>query len=720
MQTLTGDRAKDADVAYRLFADRSMPAGSEFRNSLHKAVWRTRRWFLGCQAQEGYWQAELEGDSILQSETILLLAYFGKEGTPLARKLAAHLIETQLPEGGWAMYPGGKLEISGSVKAYFALKLTGYDPSEEPMVRARNAIMAAGGADRVNSFTRFYLALLGQIPYSICPSVPPEIMYLPKWFPVNLYAMSSWSRTMVVPLSIISARKPVRELPPERGIRELFLAPPERWPANRKPGSPERPPFLSWDRFFRLVDRTFKLFERMRLLPFRERAVRAAERWMLAHFEGSDGMGAIYPPIVWSMIALDALGYDWDSPEMEYNRKQLLDLVIEDDESARVQPCLSPVWDTAIAVRALSHGGLDLDCAALRRAVTWLLDKQIRRPGDWSETVSAEPGGWCFEHHNDFYPDCDDTAMVLLAMQDQYRRENPLKAAVPPDYAVTDDRTDSPNDAAPDKESVLERMPEAVERGMQWLLAMQNRDGGWGAFDCNNNREFLCHIPFADHNAMIDPSTPDLTGRVVEALGALGLTCEHPAVAKAVAYLRQTQEADGSWYGRWGVNYIYGTWQVLTGLTAVGVPHHDRAVVLGAQWLLAHQNSDGGWGESADSYDDPSLRGRGPSTASQTAWAVLGLIAAGLADHPATVRGVRFLLDRQNADGSWSETEFTGTGFPRVFYLKYHMYPVYFPMLALARFAVSAGSFLRDEIRPALRVVRPERNESEPGVLESA
>ena len=670
---------------------------------VRRAIARTRQWLLEAQQPDGSWCAELEGDTILESETILLWAFLGRENSELARKAALHIIDKQLPDGGWAMYPGGRLEISGSVKAYFALKLTGHDPSAEYMQRAREAILAHGGADAVNSFTRFYLALLGQIPYDQCPSVPPEAVLLPKWFPISLQKVSSWSRTIIVPLSIVSAYKPVRQLDPSLGIRELFLRDPEDWPPLRCPGLQGSTGLLSWDCFFRTVDKTVKFCERNRLLPLRRRAIRQAEKWMLDRFENSDGLGAIYPPIVWSILALHCLGYDDDHPAVRYNHQQLEDLIIEDEASGtiRLQPCKSPVWDTALVLRALTASGLSGQRRELRAATTWLLDQQIMRRGDWSDTVRAEPGGWCFEYRNDFYPDSDDTAMVLMALRTQFADAPQTSEALPPEFRLLDDEDQDEHEQL----DTLSRAAGAIDRGLAWMMAMQNDDGGWGAFDRNNNREFLCYVPFADHNAMIDPSTPDLAGRVLESLGKLGHAVGEPAIDRAVAYIRASQEADGSWFGRWGVNYVYGTWQAITGLRAVGVPADDPAIVAGANWLLAHQQACGGWGESADSYEFPHLRGKGVPTASQTAWAVLGLLAAGLENHQAVTRAVRFLTVMQEEDGSWHETEFTGTGFPRVFYLRYHYYPIYFPLLALSQWAAQVDPLIGEQ-EPAFSVVK--------------
>ncbi len=594
--------------------------------------------------------------------------------------------------------------MGASVKAYFALKLTGHDPSGEPMQRARGAILAHGGADAVNSFTRFYLALLGQIPYDQCPAVPPEMVLLPTWFPINLYRMSAWSRTILAPLAVMWAYKPVARLDPRFGVSELFIKAPEHWPPLRCPGRPEAPRLVSWDRFFRLLDRGIKLCERVGFVPLRRRALQAAEKWIVERFAGSDGLGAIFPPMIFSVIALKLRGYADASPEQVYCREQLDGLMIETETTLRLQPCKSPVWDTAITLRALDASGVEPCDPAIERGVAWLLDQQISRRGDWAETVDAPSGGWCFEHANEFYPDVDDTIMALMALAPRLGRKprarNASTAAgaghLPPELHVVD-RQSLPNAREARRQVIaIDRLLAATERGLAWVLAMQNRDGGWGAFDRDNDREFLCHVPFADHNAMIDPSTPDLAGRVLETLAYYGRRVGDPVVDRAVAYMRSTQEADGSWFGRWGVNYIYGVWQSLVGLAAVGVDKNDPMIRAGAHWLLAYQQPDGGWGESPDSYAAPEKRGQGPTTPSQTAWAMLGLLAAGEHAHPAMARGARWLIERQRADGSWEEKEFTGTGFPLVFYLRYHMYPIYFPLLALGQWAAAVGERLEE------------------------
>ncbi|MFM8734352.1 MAG: squalene--hopene cyclase [Pirellulales bacterium] len=618
---------------------------------------RTAAWLLARQAADGHWRAPLEGDSILESEYVLLLAWAGRLNTLEASGAGRRILRLQRPDGGWAIYPGGPVDVSASVKAYLALKLLGHEPDEPGLERARRAIAAAGGPWAVNSFTRFYLALLGQMSYSACPAVPPEAVLLPDWFPVNLHRVSAWSRTMIVPLSLMWAFKPQRRVPRGRGIDELFT--------DRDRRGPPPPADTSfWARFFRGIDRCMKACEAVGLTPLRARAVQACRRWMLDRFEGSDGLGAIFPPIVWSIIALKSMGCDDDAPEVREAWGRLEGLVErEPDGTVRLEPCRSPVWDTAITLIGIvesSAAGLRDAGHAAARAVDWLLANEIRTTGDWAERATADPSGWCFEYANRFYPDVDDTAMVVISLATW-------------------------RDATPDDAARRGAVDAAIARAVRWLVAMQNSDGGWGAFDRDNNHEFLCKVPFADHNAMIDPSSPDLAGRVLEAFGKTGLRPGHPAVDRAVAYVRAAQEADGGWFGRWGVNYIYGTWQVLEGLRAVGTPADDPAVVGGACWLETHQQSDGGWGETPESYTDRGLAGSGVPTASQTAWAVAGLVAAGRGTSSAVRRGVHWLATRQEIDGIWEQREFTGTGFPQVFYLRYHYYPIYFPLLALSR-----------------------------------
>jgi squalene-hopene/tetraprenyl-beta-curcumene cyclase len=643
------------------------------KRAVARAVNKTSAWLLDRQAADGHWRGPLEGDSILESEYILILAWAGRLHGDEIAGAAARILAQQLPEGGWAIHPDGPVDVSASVKAYLALKITGHDPSSEPLMRARRAIAAAGGPRAVNSFTKFYLALLGQLPYSECPAVPPEMVLLPKWFPVNLYRVSAWSRTMIVPLSLIWAFKPLRQISDVDGIGELF--------ADAQAAAPLPPVGGTggWARFFRGVDRVMKVAEAVGFRPLRRRAVAACRQWMLQRFDSSDGLGAIFPPIVWSIVALRAMGCDDDSPEVRECWRQL-DMLVErePDGSTRLEPCRSPVWDTAISLRALADAvaaendgiasGLADASPSLDRAVEWLLDREIRAAGDWTHAAAAvPPSGWCFQYANRFYPDVDDTAMVLIALA-TWRECG----------AAVGDGTAGQR---------LGRVRSAIRRAVGWLEAMQNSDGGWGAFDRDNNMELLCKVPFADHNAMIDPSSPDLAGRVLEALGKLGRRIGDPCVDRAIAYLRGSQEPDGCWFGRWGVNYIYGTWQAIEGLRAVGVPAADPAIVAAVGWLARHQQPCGGWGETPESYGDRTLAGCGEPTPSQTAWAVAGLVAAGRHDAAETRRGVQWLTARQRSDGSWDESAFTGTGFPKVFYLRYHYYRIYFPLMALARYS---------------------------------
>ncbi len=656
---------------------------------LQSALERARRCLLARQQPDGHWVGELQGDTILESEYVLLLAFLGRERDERVVKAARYIVAQQTPEGGWSNYPDGPVELSVSVKAYFALKLAGHDPDASYMARARELIRELGGAAGCNSFTKFYLALLGQFPYANCPAVPPEMMLLPKWAYFNIYAMSSWTRTIVIPLSIFYAHKPVRQLPEQLGIAELFLDPPETplWP------HPPTRRLLTWTNFFLAVDQAYKWFDRRAGIGNRESwpdsrfpmpdswfqslrrwSVRQAADWMHAHFADSDGLGAIYPPMIYTVISLRCLGYGDDSPEMAWALKQLDDLMIEADNTLRLQPCFSPVWDTALTLNALADTGLTGAHSAVARGARWLLEREVRRPGDWSTlNPHLEPTGWFFEYRNGFYPDTDDTAMVLVAL---------AKTG----HADTEDGRP------------------AADRAVKWLLGMQNRNGGWAAFDRDNDREVLTKVPFADHNAMLDPSCPDITARVLEALGNLGYRVGHPQVDHAIAFLRQTQGKPGYWLGRWGVNYIYGTWQVLTGLRSIGFDMHDPMVRRAVAWLMQVQQPGGGWGETCRSYDEPELAGQGTPTASQTAWALLGLLAAGEAQSDAVRGGIGYLLATQSPSGDWQEEQFTGTGFPKVFYLKYHMYSLYFPLMAIARYAKEKTKRKKEQLGVSLPI----------------
>ena len=631
----------------------------------------TRQWLLDRQHADGYWVGELEGDTILESEYVLLMAFLGREEEAICVKACRYLRDLQLPTGGWAIYPGGPAEISASVKAYFVLKLVGVSPDEPDMVRAREAVLAMGGEQACNSFTRFYLALLGQVGYEETPCVPPEMVLIPSWLEFSLAAMSAWTRTIVVPLAIMSAYKPVRALPPEKGIAELFRDDLPRRPSRRTPE------LFSWTNFFLGLDRVLKWADRWVPRRLRQPGIRAAHKWMCDHFENSDGLGAIFPPMIYTVVALEVLGYERDSAPFVWAMRQLEDLFIEEDGKLRIQPCVSPVWDTAIAAIALADADVPAENPALAASARWLVAREIRIPGDWAiRKKGVEPSGWAFEFRNDFYADIDDTAMVLLALH-----RSPLRMS--PDVHA------------------------ATKRGTAWLLAMQGKDGGWAAFDADIDNEVLTKVPFADHNAMLDPGCADITARILEMLGTLGYRADNPQVAKGLEFLWRAQEPEGCWYGRWGVNYVYGTWQVLQGLRALEFPMDHPALRKAADWLESVQRPDGGWGETCASYDDRTLMGQGETTASQTAWAVLGLVAAGRAESESTLRGVQYLIDTQKPDGSWDEAPYTGTGFPKVFYLRYHLYRIYFPLMALSRYhdALKNASEAEAERQGAMAIV---------------
>jgi squalene-hopene/tetraprenyl-beta-curcumene cyclase len=594
------------------------------RAPLDQAISRAQEHLISLQHPQGYWIGELIVDSTLCSDYVTFMHWSGDIDLDLQQKCMDHILSRQLPDGGWNIYPEGPSEVNASVKAYLALTLAGLSKEDPILALARTRIRELGGIEKTNTYARLYLALLGQIPWDAVPTIPVEFLLLPRWLPVNLYAVSSWTRAMVVPLAIINHYKPTRVLSAERGISELYLDP-TKVPRTKAAGLKQ---------FFILIDRCLKIIEQNGILPLRKTALNVAERWMLERIgDGCGGLAAIFPAMLNSMIALRCLGYE------------------------PIQPCFSPVWDTAITLVSLARSGIGEHHLASRKAVGWLLSQEVRIAGDWAvNNPNPEPTGWCFEFNNPFCPDVDDTAMVLLALYTAGYQNDPA----------------------------------LYDRVVRWLLSFQNRDGGWAAFDKDVQNPLLENVPFADHNAILDPSCCDVTARVLEILGDLGFGPAHPAIDRATAFLREKQEPDGAWYGRWGVNYIYGTSQVLRGLRAVGLEMNEPWIQRGRDWLEACQNEDGGWGETLASYDDPSLRGKGVSTPSQSAWALLGLCAFQKVDRTSVERGVHYLVSSQNPDGSWSETLVTGTGFPRVFYLKYDMYRNNWPLMALARYAMEA------------------------------
>jgi len=640
----------------RIGLDAAGPSAATFSTQqswvwrLEQAIERGADHLLSLQFEPGYWLGELEADSTLESDYIYYLHVLGKADPARVAKLANYVRQKQLPDGGWSIYPGGPSELNATCKAYFALKLAGDNPESARMVQARETVLRLGGLERSNSYVRFYLAVAGALGWEMVPSILPEMMLLPNWFYLNIYEMSSWTRGIVIPMAILSALRPDWRLPERAHVDELFKDPEQKTAAFDWSDQ-----LISWRNFFLAADRAMKLYEKLPWKPLRQRALREAKSWLLEHLERSEGLAAIYPAMMNSIFALIALGHGPDDPLTSREIREFGRFEIEEEDTIRLQPCVSPVWDTCIAMVALEEAGVPADHPALVKSAEWILSKQVLGSGDWQvKNKDAAPGGWVFEFRNDFYPDVDDTAFVLMALQ----------------------RVKFPDPA---------RMEAAVRRGIQWLLSMQNRDGGWAAFDRDNNKGFLCNIPFADHNAMLDPSTADVTARVLECLGRFGWSANHPAIQRAVEFLLKDQCEDGSWFGRWGANYVYGTSGVLRSLETVSLTAKEycqRAV----RWLRSVQKADGSFGESLHSYTEPHTKGEGASTASQTAWGLIGLLAGAEASDPAIEKAVSYLVDEQNADGSWSESEFTGTGFPCVFYLKYHLYRNSFPLYALARF----------------------------------
>ena len=637
------------------------------------ALEQAREYLFSRQHEDGYWCGELEADTTLESDYITIHTLLGTGNRGRMQRAVPEILRHQNPDGGWPIYKGGPSNISASVKAYFALKLMGYKPDDPVMERARSVILQLGGVTECNTFTKIYLCFLGQYDWEAVPFIPPEIVLFPNWFWFNIYEISSWSRAILVPLSVAYAKKPLKKLPAEMCINELFSEGRHgknlhlKW--NKK--------LISWRNFFLVLNRLGHFCERFHIRPLRTLALKKAEKWMLQRFEMSDGLGAIYPGILNSIIALRCLGYSTDDPQVIRALDEFEKLGIEEpgipghsEPAFRMQPCVSPVWDTAYAMFALGECGVSKSDPRMIKAADWLLTKEVRQKGDWAVKVpKVAPGGWYFEFNNEFYPDVDDSAMVLLGL----------------------DKVDNPRERY---------QYQVATRAIDWIFAMQCKNGGWASFDKDNTRMVFQQIPFADHNAMLDPPTVDITGRVLEMLAAYGCTQDDPRVKKAIKFILHEQEPDGSWFGRWGVNYIYGTMQVLRGLEAMGIDLHEPYVQQAAEWLRMVQNPDGGWGESCGSYDDPTARGIGPSTPSQTAWAIMGLLAAGDTRSESVQRGILYLLEKQRPDGHWEEDQYTGTGFPRVFYLAYHLYRDYFPLIALSTYAQKFSTLEDREASP--------------------
>ena len=612
---------------------------------------------LERQRPDGHWIFELEADATIPAEYVLFRHYLGEPvDGPLEAKIAVYLRRTQGEHGGWPLFRDGDVDISATVKAYFALKMIGDSIDADHMRRAREAVRTRGGAAQANVFTRIMLALFGFIPWHAVPVMPVEIMLLPKWFPFHLYKISYWSRTVIVPLLVLLAKKPVARNAKGVRIDELFLEPPHSvGPVAKAPQQK-----ASWFWFFRAVDVVLRASEPFFPARTRRRAIDRAVAWVNERLNGEDGLGAIFPAMANSVMMFAVLGYPEDHPQRAIARKSVEKLLVVHEREAYCQPCVSPIWDTGLTAHALLEVGGERAIGAVKKGLDWLVPQQVLDiRGDWiARRPDLRPGGWAFQYANPHYPDVDDTAVVAMAM----------------------DRTENL--------SGRKYFDGSLARAREWILGMQSANGAWGAFDADNEYYYLNNIPFADHGALLDPPTEDVTARCLSMLAQFGETVEKsPAVACAVDYLKRTQLAEGSWYGRWGMNYIYGTWSVLCALNAVGVERGAAEMRKAVDWLIAIQNTDGGWGEDGSSYK-LDYRGyeKAPSTASQTAWALLGLMAVGEVDHPAVARGIKYLAGHQGADGFWDEPRYTATGFPRVFYLRYHGYAKFFPLWALARY----------------------------------
>jgi squalene-hopene/tetraprenyl-beta-curcumene cyclase len=648
----------------------------DLRTAVAEAVRRSQEYFTRTQSPEGFWWGELESNPTMEAEYLLLTHFLGIGDTETWRKLANHLFKTQREDGTWGQYYGAPGDLSTSIECYFALKLAGTSAEDPRMVKAREFILSKGGVPQARVFTKIWLALFGQWSWKAVPTLPPEMVLLPSWVPMNLYDFSSWARSTMLPLSIVFTRKPVCPVPESAVISELI---PDGWSSiSERPGLKN---LFGLTGAFWLGDRTLRWYNALPWNPMRRMAVKRAVAWIVEHQENDGSWGGIQPPWVYSLIALKILGYGVDHPVIQKGLEGFKGFTIEENDTLRVQACVSPAWDTCLAMIALEDSGLPADSPILQRAGEWLLNEQITVSGDWQvKAKNTVPGGWAFEFANDAYPDIDDTAEVLIALK----------------RVKLEDK---------------QRQEDSIKRGAEWMLGVQSKNGGWAAFDKDNTRSAIAKIPFADFGEMIDPPSADVTAHVVEALARLGYSESTKPIERAVKYLWDEQEPNGSWFGRWGVNYIYGTGAVLPAFEALDKDMSNALVRRAVDWLLGHQNEDGGWGESCASYADPSLAGQGPSTASQTGWALMALMAAGELKHNSVTRGLEYLTDSQQEDGTWDEPWFTGTGFPGYgvgqklkkalqpgdlkfqgaelpagFMINYHLYRNYWPLMALGRF----------------------------------
>jgi len=625
-------------------------------DALEKGITSASTALRDLQREDGHWVFELEADDTIPSEYILLRHHLAEPvDETLEAKIGNYIRRRQGTHGGWALVQDGPFDMSASVKAYFALKMIGDSIDAAHMVRAREAILSRGGAINSNVFTRFTLAMYGVLTWKSVPLLPIEIMLLPMWSPFHLNKISYWARTTMVPLMVLAALKPRARNPKGVGIDELFLQDPKSIGLSAK--APHQSP--SWFLLFRALDRVLRVAEPFFPKKLRQRAIDAALAFTEERLNGEDGMGAIYPPMANIVMMYDALGKDENFPPRAITRRGIDKLLVVGEHEAYCQPCVSPVWDTALATHAMIEAGGEVATSAAKSGLDWLIPKQVLDvKGDWAaKRPDVRPGGWAFQYNNAHYPDLDDTAVVVMSMDRMQR--------------ITGSH----------------EYDASIARGREWIEGMQSDDGGWAAFDVNNLEYYLNNIPFSDHGALLDPPTEDVTGRCLSMLAQLGETRSSPQVAASIEYLRRTQHTEGSWYGRWGMNFIYGTWSAVCALNAAGISHQDPMIRKAVDWLASVQNQDGGWGEDAVSYRlDYAGWEAAPSTASQTAWALLALMAAGEVGNPIVARGIKYLIATQNEKGLWDEQRYTATGFPRVFYLRYHGYPKFFPLWALARY----------------------------------
>jgi len=630
----------------------AMSPHDEFVAQVDYTVDRAQRALIALQKPEGYWHAPLEANAEMNAEFIIFNHFMDTVDLEIEARLKKHLLDIQSPEGSWALYPGSEGHLSTTIESYFALKLTGMRAGDEPMAAARRWILSKGGIVNCGTLARFYLAAMGQITWEATAALPVELALSPNWFPFNIYELGSWARGTLMGLMMLQAARPEKKIDYQRGVLELFIQPPH----FTKFKQPRGKKLLSLRNALNLADKALRFYDRHKINSIRARALRHAENWLLEHQAANGSWGGIQPCYLLSAMALKANGYRNDHPVLKKAIEASHELIWHFNDYDMYMPCVSVNWDTALAGRALLDSGLPADHPVLKQASQWFIDHQIFKKGDWSvKRPELEPGGWAFEFYNDWYPDVDDSAVILSVMAD----------------------------SAADDAAARER---AIRVGANWVMGMQSKDGGFAAFDADNDSTWLNHLPLADVEAVTDPSCPDLTGRVLEMMASVGYRTEHPVAKRAIEWLKRNQSPAGGWWGRWGINYIYGTFSALSGLRAIGVDINEPWIKRAVQWLKSKQNPDGGWGESPLSDKDPAWHGRGNSTASQTAWALIGLIAGESGISEPAMRGAQWLSERQNDEGAWDERESTGAGFPNHFYLRYYLYAHYFPLMALGRF----------------------------------